>query len=247
MPTKTLYSISVSAAIQLISFSLAVALAKILSNAQLAILIHALFALLLAKFLRLNPAWQIFNFLLPCALAISFSWQISSNLLLLVSLFFILIYLPTIWTGVPYYPSSEKMYQVVLDQLPKNQNFSFVDLGCGFGGLLNFLAKKCPNSNFVGVEIGPLPYLIAKLRFLILRKNIVIEYSDLWKVDLARFDYVYAFLAPGPMPKLWEKAQREMRPGTAFLINTFKVEAKANKVIEVQDKRKCILYVHLFN
>ena len=34
-------------------------------------------------------------------------------------------------------------------------------------------------------------------------------------------DVVYAFLSPAPMPRLWEKVQREMRPGTLFISNRF--------------------------
>ena len=37
------------------------------------------------------------------------------------------------------------------------------------------------------------------------------------------FDVVYAFLSPVPMPALWSKVCREMRPGSRFISHSFEV------------------------
>ena len=47
--------------------------------------------------------------------------------------------------------------------------------------------------------------------------------GSLWKQELGAFDIVFAFLSPAPMPALWEKAIREMRPGALLISHSFEV------------------------
>jgi hypothetical protein len=54
-----------------------------------------------------------------------------------------------------------------------------------------------------------------------------IKWGDFWNADLARHDVVYAYLSPAVMPRLWRKAQREMRPGTLLVSNSFTVPGVA--------------------
>ena len=66
------------------------------------------------------------------------------------------------------------------------------------------------------------------------RNNITWRWDDLWATDLSRFDVVYAFLSPVPMPRLWEKVQKEMPPGSLFISNSFPVPGVTpDRVIEV--------------
>ena len=55
------------------------------------------------------------------------------------------------------------------------------------------------------------------------QSNVNIHYGDFWPRHLGEFDVVYAFLSPAPMPALWAKAVREMRPGSLLVSNTFTV------------------------
>lgn len=209
----------------------------------LAVSMHAIIAFMIARLLTLPGSWQLLNFLIPFLLYLSLDFTLPTWLPLSAVILALLIYIPTVWTRVPYYPTSRAMYSVILGELPTEKEFSFIDLGCGFGQPVSFLAARRPNGKFVGVEVGPLPYFLAKLRFL-LRRNARIELQSLWKTDLSKYDFVYAFLAPGPMPALWEKAKAEMKSGSVFLTNTFATEEMASKVIPVADRRKTKLFVH---
>ncbi|MDP3440867.1 MAG: class I SAM-dependent methyltransferase, partial [Azonexus sp.] len=67
------------------------------------------------------------------------------------------------------------------------------------------------------------------------RPNISWRWEDMWQVRLDDFDVVYAFLSPAPMPRLWEKIQAEMKPGSLFISNSFPVPGVVpSHIIEVE-------------
>ncbi len=155
-----------------------------------------------------------------------------------------LIYGKTYQTQVPLYLSSTAVTQALNAHLPQQSNFNFIDLGCGCGGLLHSLAKNNPQGSFYGIEAAPLPFFISKIRHRLLRSNCNIRWGDLWKQDLGQYDIVYAYLSPVPMQALWEKAQREMRPGSLFISNTFIVpDVKPDETVTVNDFSHSALYV----
>jgi hypothetical protein len=58
-------------------------------------------------------------------------------------------------------------------------------------------------------------------------------------------DIVYAFLSPRVMPRLWQKAQAEMRPGTLLVSSSFPVpDAIPEQVIDVPDRRGTRLFCY---
>jgi hypothetical protein len=132
----------------------------------------------------------------------------------------LLVYGGGVLTRVPLYNSNRAAWAALLDLLPPG-SASFVDLGAGLGGPLAFLARERPDAQFHGVEASPLTCLVAWLRTLPRRGNCRIRWGSLWRQDLGGFDVVYAFLSPAPMPALWAKAVREMKPGSLLVSNTF--------------------------
>lgn len=205
--------------------------------------IQALIAWLIARGIKLPPVWQIFNLALVPAIASLASFELPTLPLSILVAIVALLYLPTFWTRVPYYPTSTKTYAEIAHHLPIDREFTFIDLGCGFGPLLRFLARRAPRGRFLGVEISPLAFVGAFLGALMVR-NLRIRYRSIWSVDLGAYDVVYAFLAPGPMAELWAKVEQEMRPGTVFISNTFPAPAPADQVIEIADRRAARLYLY---
>jgi len=134
----------------------------------------------------------------------------------------LLVYGGGIFTRVPLYNSNRAAWEALLGLLPPNPA-RFVDLGAGLGGPLAFLARQRPESRFQGVEASPLTCFAAWLRTLDCRANCAIRWGSLWREELCDYDVVYAFLSPAPMPELWAKAVREMRPGSLLVSNTFTV------------------------
>ncbi|MCR4377375.1 MAG: hypothetical protein NUV50_04705 [Rhodospirillales bacterium] len=153
-----------------------------------------------------------------------------------------LFYANTFSERVPLYLSNRTTWAalaLVLDgeTIAVGRRPAFVDLGCGLGGTLAYLARARPDWDIVGVETAPGPYLIAKARTAFL-PNAQVRFQTLWKTNLAAFDVVYAFLSPVPMPKLHAKVAAEMRPGTLFVSNSFWADGQPyDGVIEVNDTR----------
>jgi len=120
----------------------------------------------------------------------------------------------------------------------------FADLGAGLGGVVANLSTACPHAKVVGIENAPLTWLIGRLRTF-RQSNARWLWGDFWLLELSEFDVVYAFLSPAPMSDLWEKAAREMRPGSTFISNSFPIPGlAADAIIEVEDARQTLLYCY---
>jgi SAM-dependent methyltransferase len=207
---------------------LAVARAGLLPLAMLGtpvVLLMGILAAALGRGLGLGPKWVpgllFFPYLLDLLLrhpAPVWVWPVALAGLLLV-------YGGGILTRVPLYNSNRAAWEALLSLCPPGL-LRFADLGAGLGGPLAFLAKARPDGFFLGVETSPLTCAIAWLRTFPLRGNCKIHWSSLWKLDLSGYEVVYAFLSPAPMEALWAKAEREMRPGTLFVSNTFAVPGR---------------------
>jgi SAM-dependent methyltransferase len=146
---------------------------------------------------------------------------------------------------VPYYPTPRAAYGIILAELPVDRPFRFLDVGCGFGDLILTLAKHRPNGTFIGIELGPLPCLIGRLRAgASSNRNVQVLARDMWSYPFSDFDLVYTFLSPAAMTRIWDKAQCEMPPGSTFITNSFPVPAPAQEEIKVRDQRASVLYIH---
>jgi len=144
---------------------------------------------------------------------------------------------------VPVFPSSARAADIVRGLLPGNAGFRFIDLGCGAGHFLLDLARSRPDGRFTGIEVAPIPYLISRWRSA--REDAVsVQWGDFWRADFSAYDVVYAYLSPVPMNRLWEKARREMRPGSLLVSNGFPIPGVLpEKTYVVGDGVRSILYV----
>lgn len=160
---------------------------------------------------------------------------------------FALVFGAVFRTQVPLYLSGRRVWEALSNELPAagGQRLAFVDLGCGVGGLLRYLAARHAQMDFHGVELAPLPALIAWTRARLARlANCHIRWGSLWSSDLAQYDVVFAFLSPVPMPELWLKARREMRAGTFFISSSFAVPGQApDREVQIDDLRKTRLLI----
>lgn len=139
-------------------------------------------------------------------------------------------------TKVPLYFSSTAAVEALVTLLPQRRGFSFIDLGCGCGGVLRRLAKARPDGIYHGMEWAPLPFLFGKLRHTLASMGCRIIWGDFRNHDLAGYDVVYAYLSPAPMQELWHKARKEMLPGSILVSNTFAVPGVAPQaVVRVDD------------
>lgn len=223
--------------------TLAYALPGVLASLLQAVLLQAALAALIGQLLG-APRWWIplhLGFLpavlLASRLEIASGWYLAGFVLLL------LFYWRIDRSQVPLYLSNPATAAAVLRLLP-NTPCRLVDLGCGHGGLLRHLARARPDCEFVGVEHAPLPWLWARLAASGYG-NLQIRYGDFWRVSLAPFDVVYAFLSPAPMPRLHALARSQMRPGSLLISNSFAVPGVApESQFVVADRRETRLYCY---
>jgi Methyltransferase domain len=187
-----------------------------------------------ASLFRLPLPWILICAALPPAFTISQAESFNPYWYL-VGLFGIgAVFLPAIWTRVPYYPTASADYEVILSQLPYKPGVRFIDLGCGSGKLLVFLARRAVWGNYTGVELAPMTFAFARVFTWIFAKknNVTIRFGDLSRVDLSEYDVVFAFLSPAAMPKLWEKVRCEMKSGSIFVTSCFAAPAPATNTFE---------------
>ncbi len=152
-------------------------------------------------------------------------------------IFLLLVFWRTDTSRVPLYLTNRQSGKALLTLLP-TEACRVVDLGCGDGGLLRYLARARPDCVFVGIEHAPLTWAWAWLRARGYG-NLSIRRQSLWAHSLTGYKLVYAFLSPAPMDRLWAKAQEEMDPDARLVSNSFAVSGQEPlSVIEVQDRRR---------
>ncbi|MCI4441311.1 class I SAM-dependent methyltransferase [Tibeticola sp.] len=114
------------------------------------------------------------------------------------------------WRDAPLFPTPHDAFEGLAAALPLGPEPTVLDAGCGLGDGLLALARAWPQARLEGVERS------AVLAWLCARRlpQAHIRRGDLWQADWSVADLVYLFQRPESMPRAWDKAQRDMRPGT---------------------------------
>lgn len=193
---------------------------------------------------RMPYWWAAIHLLFLPLLIATLALDITPLWFLIIFMGLWLIYGKTYKTQVPLYLSSKHVPSALASSLPTNRDFSFIDLGSGCGGLLKNLAGIHKNGRFYGIESAPAPFLISKLRNVWSVSDYKIVWGDFWQHDFSKYDVVYAYLSPVPMESLWQKACREMRPGSLLISNTFIIPGiTPYKSIPLNDFSNSTLYL----
>lgn len=189
--------------------------------------------------------WLFIQFAFVPTLVLMLALNIPPGFFLAAFLVMLVVYWSTFRTQVPLYLSSDKVWQALETKLPAGRSFTFVDLGSGIGGVLTHLSKTHPLGHYLGIETAPLPFLWSWLRIRFGRHhNCTVHWGSLWDSDLSRYDVVFAYLSPVPMKELWQKAKKEMRPGSLFISNTFAVpDQPPQETLTVDDLHHSTLYL----
>ncbi len=137
--------------------------------------------------------------------------------------------------NVPYVPSSSKHLKQALTEIGVGPGKSFIDIGSGDGKVL--FAAASLDATVTGVEINPYLSLLSKLRKALnpRRAQIHILNQNFYRIDLSKYDIVYAYLLPEILQKLDDKLYTELKPGTKIISNTFQIPGrKPTQVIAKQ-------------
>lgn len=124
-------------------------------------------------------------------------------------------------TGAPFVPSQMNRAKRMVALASLTKKSLIYDLGSGDGRLLFLAAEK--GAMAIGVEINPYLILYTRLRvfFSPLRKQIEVKWKNLWTTDLSGADVVFVYLLPFRMNELAAKLQRELKPGSLVVTNSF--------------------------
>lgn len=172
-------------------------------------------------FLGLDWWWLPIQFFFPFLTVVFLLINIPPKFYLIGFVVLASLYWTIAKTRVPYFPSKAELVPIVLNQLPKNRPIKFIDVGSGLGGLLMKLALVKKDSQFVGVEIAPLPWLISYIRGKISRSSVRFLLRNYEQENFAQYDVVFAYLSPAAMPDLWQKARKEMKAGALLMSYEF--------------------------
>jgi len=167
------------------------------------------------------PIQLLFPIALLAGLALHFPpWMAAVAFIILLGW-----YWSTYRTQVPYYPSNAAVWRAVLAELPQGRALRVIDIGSGLGGFTLHLAAARPESEVMGIELAPVPWLVSRLRAALTGSRARFTRGDYEALNFADYDLVFAYLSPAAMPALWNKAQREMRAGSLLASYEFEIPA----------------------
>jgi hypothetical protein len=182
-------------------------------------------AMLLSIVFRMDAWWRLIQFTFPIGMLTMHQLALPAWFYFLGFVFTLSLFWTTFRTQVPFYPSRPDVWHRVAEYLPKDRHVHFMDIGSGLGDLVMHLAKVKPHSRFFGIEIAPLPWLISRARAK--SRGIVNARFDMGSyetLDFAQFDVIFAYLSPAAMTALWQKASREMKPGSILMSYEFDID-----------------------
>lgn len=202
-------------------------------------------AVVAGRIMHLGKAWLVLAAIATPALVLVPVYRPPSWLFPLIALGLAGFYINGVREKVPLYLSNTITERALADLFQKAGGGTFIDLGCGLGGVVDRIARASPESHVTGVETAPLSYLFSWFRIVALgRRNAHVLFRSIWDTDVGDADVVYAFLSPAPMARLFEKLQAEMKPGSIFISNSFAVpDREPDEVIGLDDTRQTQLLI----
>lgn len=104
----------------------------------------------------------------------------------------------------------------------------FYDLGSGDGRIVLALAKYNPQTQFVGIEKGPIPFIMSKINWWLKGKpeNVKLVCGDFFQQDLKSATQIFTYLFPEVMDQLLPKMKVELMSGAQVFSCDFKFSQK---------------------
>src|SRR3990167_8329445 len=119
-------------------------------------------------------------------------------------------------TNAPFVPVPSKTENDIIQTLELNPGSILYDLGCGDARILIKAVKKHPEIKAVGVDVGFLPYLLAKF-YTRNYKNIEVKREDIFKTDISPATHIFLYLYPKVINKLIINIRKQCKPNTRIV------------------------------
>ncbi len=111
----------------------------------------------------------------------------------------------------------------ILALVPMRPGQRFYDLGCGEGRVL-IAARRKYGVHAIGYEVNVCAYLYARLNIWWHGGGAEVRFQNFMHTDLSDADVIYCYQASGAIQQLRDKFNRELRPGTIVISNTYTIE-----------------------
>jgi hypothetical protein len=140
---------------------------------------------------------------------------------LLVTLFIIFGVFYSLWrllfkkNYAPFIPIPHDAIPSLIEHATITKGDIVYDLGCGDARILQVLAKRHPDVQFVGIEKALFPYLIAKI-FSLKFNNIKIKRKNFFKIPITDATVIITYLFPSVLDLLLPKFERELHNAKLF-------------------------------
>jgi 16S rRNA A1518/A1519 N6-dimethyltransferase RsmA/KsgA/DIM1 with predicted DNA glycosylase/AP lyase activity len=177
--------------------------------------------------------------------------EFTSILSLFIALSFLGILISiVVWSircGIAPMPTSPKALKRLEEALPSSLNDGVIyELGSGWGTLAFPLARHYQDVQVIGYELSPVPFLFSKMRLGFSgSQNLQIRKKDFLKVSLGDAALIVCYLYPGAMYQLKEKFEKELKPGTWVVSNTFAIAGWVpERIYEVPDLYHTKIYLY---
>lgn len=210
------------------------------------LIVQSVGAAAVTKLLGMPVWWVWISLCFPAALVLAINagdlpaWPFGIGFVVLY-----LVFSNTARERVPLYLTNRQTTGALLSLMQQHGAKRFIDLGSGLGGVVRALDGEDRQAS--GVESAPMVWFVSVVLSKIERRGQILR-QDIWSADISDADIVYAFLSPEPMLQLFDKARREMKPGSLLVSNSFAVPGvDATEIWELADLRKTRLYLYEMN
>lgn len=143
-------------------------------------------------------------------------------LVLALFVFFVVEFYNIVFKGfAPFIPTRPKVIKKIIEEMEISENAKIMEFGCGGAGFLRAVHKKYPNTELIGIEYSPLPYVVANIQNALGKNNIKIIRGNFFNTDVSNVDLIYCYLSVDSMQDLEKKFRKECKPGTQIISFTF--------------------------
>jgi len=146
--------------------------------------------------------------------------------------------------GISPMPSSRKAQEAIISAIPQNIEGLIFDLGSGWGNVVLPIARSFPLATIRGVEVSLIPWAVSKIRASLSgHSNLVIERGNFQDISLESAEVVICYLYSGGMTFLEAKFEKELKPNTLIISNTFRLTGwEPEEVITLDDIHQTPIY-----